>query len=392
MSDHSVYVRKFTLKPHPNADKLSLATPDSTSWQCVVRTDEFKGVTLAAYIPIETRVPPVKEFEFLAARKYRVRTIKLRGEMSQGLLIPAKSNWKEGQDVTEELGVKRYERPEDGKEFHVYQKTFKQKLKKYLRQKLRLGFAEPSWFQDHTDIENFKNYPYVFSDKDNVVITEKSDGTNWRAAWNGKFESNSNRWYIRLLQRFLTRLWGDRFIVGSHYTRKDPNSGTVIYSLMAKFYDLEAKLKKIFKGDRVIVFGEIYGLNVPNGCKKLWYGEKSPRAVLFDIKLNDKWLDWADIEKYGELLGIPAAPKLYEGPYSIDKIHELTSGPTVLGKGLHIREGIVIRPQKNEVYHNLPGQRKWLKSVSAEYHMLKDGQEEQKERYEENKELLGVKK
>jgi hypothetical protein len=56
-------------------------------------------------------VPDIPEFEFLRERHFRVRTIRLRGELSQGLLIPAKPSWIEGQDVTDELGVRVYEPP-----------------------------------------------------------------------------------------------------------------------------------------------------------------------------------------------------------------------------------------------------------------------------------------
>ncbi len=69
---------------------------------------------LCAYIQIDTVVPEKEEFEFLRDRKFRVRTIKLRKQISQGLIVPVpKGKWSEGNDVTEVLGVKKYEKPDN---------------------------------------------------------------------------------------------------------------------------------------------------------------------------------------------------------------------------------------------------------------------------------------
>jgi hypothetical protein len=386
MSDHSVYVRRFTLTKHPNADKLSLATPEGTSWQCVVRTDEFVGVKLAAYIPIETKVEPCKEFDFLGPRKWRVKTIRLRGQVSQGLLIPARKGWKEGQDVTKELGVSRYEKPEPG-QFQQIPKTWQQKFKKWLRQKLKFGWAEPAWFQDHTDIENIKNFPHVFEEGEEIVITEKIDGTNYRIGYDGAKTTDAtnigsiqtnHKWYIR----FLRWLLGDKFLVGSHFTRKDPK-GTTVYSEVFRLFDLKSRIEKVFKGHQVVIFGEIFGWNIPNGCKKLWYGTETPAMAIFDIKMDGKWLPWTQVAQCALELGVNVVPVLYQGPYSREKVQELTTGQTTLAPDLHVREGVVVRSANETPYNNLPGRRKWLKSVSPDYLMLKDGDEEQRERWEE---------
>lgn len=65
------------------------------------------------YIEIDSIVPKRPEFEFLADRKYRVRTIKLRKQVSQGLVLPlsllTNNRYKLGDDVTKELGVTKYD-------------------------------------------------------------------------------------------------------------------------------------------------------------------------------------------------------------------------------------------------------------------------------------------
>ena len=82
-------------------------------WTVVVKKGEFKVGDLCTYIQIDTVVPEKPEFEFLRERKFRVKTIKLRKQLSQGLIVPLpEGKFKEGDDVTELLGVIKYEKPD----------------------------------------------------------------------------------------------------------------------------------------------------------------------------------------------------------------------------------------------------------------------------------------
>ncbi len=388
MSDHSAYVCEIDIEPCPNSDNLFIAKPRTTGWQCLVRKDEgWKTGDLGAYIPIETKVKPSPKFNFLEVRNWRVRTIKLRGQISQGLVVRAKPGWKLGQDVTKELGVSRYERPEEGQWKTVSRKNPLSQFKKRIKCFLGLILEEQDWFKDHTDIENIKNHPYIFSEGEEVVITEKSEGTNHRTAYDGIRTPRSSpiqhpstiRWYHKIARKFFR----PTFFVGSHFMMKDPNS-TLIYTQVAKALSMEAKYQKEFKGHRVVVFDEIFGQGVPNGCKKMWYGTKEPRIILFDIKLDGKWLDWNELEVHAKNMGLPTASVLYKGPFSLEKVKELTLGKTTIWFGdkgqEHIREGVVIRAAKETQCLNLPGQRKWLKSINPEYLLLKGKQEEQEEK------------
>ena len=97
------------LTPIEGADKIETAT--ILGWEIVVKKDEYKVGELCSYIQIDTIVPEMPEYEFLRSRKFRVRTIKLRSQISQGLIVPLPNgNWKEGDDVTEILGVKKFEK------------------------------------------------------------------------------------------------------------------------------------------------------------------------------------------------------------------------------------------------------------------------------------------
>lgn len=83
---------------------------------------EFKVGDTCVYIEIDSIVPELPVFEFLRERKFRVKTIKLRGQISQGLALPIEyfdqlrnERVKIGQDVTSLLGVTKYD-PQGDKE------------------------------------------------------------------------------------------------------------------------------------------------------------------------------------------------------------------------------------------------------------------------------------
>lgn len=100
------------LEPIQNADAIEKATV--LGWQLVVKKDEFKIGDLCVYCEIDSILPEKPEFEFLKDRKYRIKTIKLRGQISQGIcfplsVLPVKTKITEGLDVTEILGIKKWE-------------------------------------------------------------------------------------------------------------------------------------------------------------------------------------------------------------------------------------------------------------------------------------------
>ena len=120
------------IKPIENADMIELAIVDG--WQVVVKKNELNAGDLAVYFEIDSFLPIRDEFEFLRKSSYRklpdsegfrLKTIKLRGQVSQGLLLPI-STFPElaeaclgdpsfgsgiGTDVTDLLGVTKYEAP-----------------------------------------------------------------------------------------------------------------------------------------------------------------------------------------------------------------------------------------------------------------------------------------
>jgi RNA ligase (TIGR02306 family) len=68
-------------------------------------------------------------------------------------------------------------------------------------------------------------------------------------------------------------------------------------------------------------------------------------------------------------------PRLYEGPFDIDRVLEWATGrETVSGRGLHLREGVVVRPAE-ERHSPVTGGRAIAKAVSPAYLTRKGGTE-----------------
>lgn len=100
----------------PGADLIEKATVKG--WQCVVKKGEFDESSLCVFIEVDSVLPEEPHFEFMRKNDFRVRTVKLRGQISQGLALPISIlgtnvlSITEDQDVTEILGIKKFERQE----------------------------------------------------------------------------------------------------------------------------------------------------------------------------------------------------------------------------------------------------------------------------------------
>lgn len=104
----------YNIKEIPGADNISVA--NILGWQVVVKKDEFKEGDLVIYCEIDSVLPEKPEFEFLRNRKFRIKTIKLKNTISQGICFPINilpftltTNYHIGTDVTEILDIKKYD-------------------------------------------------------------------------------------------------------------------------------------------------------------------------------------------------------------------------------------------------------------------------------------------
>ena len=117
------------IEPITDADSIEVATVGG--WKVVVKKGEFKTNDLVVYLEIDSWVP-TSLAPFLSKGKEpkvfngvegeRLQTVKLRGQISQGLLLPIDCTTisdgegnvisvSEGDDVTEFLGIQKWERP-----------------------------------------------------------------------------------------------------------------------------------------------------------------------------------------------------------------------------------------------------------------------------------------
>lgn len=131
-----VSVRRITaINDIPGADLIKVATIGG-GWPVVVKANEFKVGDLCAYFEIDSFLPESDERyaflmkstrEFEGVRGHKLRTIKLRGQVSQGLALPLNMFFAdfegskfdegqelseffiEGQELTELLGIKKWE-------------------------------------------------------------------------------------------------------------------------------------------------------------------------------------------------------------------------------------------------------------------------------------------
>lgn len=356
MSTFSCPVVKFRLEKHPNADSLSLA--HIKGWTCIIRTEDFKNEELGVYIPLDAVADKDHPLlGFLGGKK--VKTMKLRGIISQGVLLPYsqveyhllkdKKLPKvvvEGDDLHEVLGVKKWEEPVKPKRLggggrETYETS-----------------TWPSWLCKYTDIENFNNYPDVLQEEELVEATTKIHGTSViYAKIEGKYYVCSRnrslrteditirvpKYKSRKLNKFLQR-YGlfNNFLFSNPKILPPPKNVYLDVFHETNMKDTLDRLEAAGRTDKVALFGEI--ANVQKGYH---YGLKSYEVKLYayDIILDKpgKWLCPAEFKHLCDLIGINRVPVNYVGPFSKDVL-ELRKGKDPLGGNTHWKEGIVIKP------------------------------------------------
>jgi RNA ligase (TIGR02306 family) len=160
------------VRPVPNADSLDVVRV--LGWECVAKRGEFAPGDRCVYFEIDSLLPQdVPAFAFMAKLGYRVRTIKLRGQISQGLALPISTfPWlagvPDGDDVSSKIGsgVTKYEtavHPSLGGTARVNYPCFIRK----------------------TDEPRIQGCPWMLARHADAqwYVTEKIDGTSFTAYW-----------------------------------------------------------------------------------------------------------------------------------------------------------------------------------------------------------------
>lgn len=281
------------VEKHPNADSLSITKV--YDFPVVFRTEDFREGDKAIYIPIDSMVNTDRpEFSFLKSDKRnaeRIRAKKLRGVFSMGMLVKCNAVVSPGEDMTEALGITKYEEPAP---------TMAEEQE-----------SDPGFIPRYTDIESFRRYPDIIKEGESVVVTEKLHGAN-------------GRWVYH----------DGRFWAGSHNTFKKPETGGMWWNAIEPYKDV------LKTNPGLIFFGEVFGR-----VQDLHYGmSNSYKAAFFDIfdMGRGKYVCFDEFMDICERHDLPVVPVCYMGPWSKDvlKDAELDSA---LAPG-QMREGFVIKP------------------------------------------------
>jgi RNA ligase (TIGR02306 family) len=357
--------------PHPNADRLDLVRV--FGWWVVTGKGNYAVGDTAVYIPVDAMLGPKLVAYFFEGssvlpdsdKRHRVRSIKIRKILSQGMVVKANdpkllsifpdlSQKTVGEDVASILEITKYEPP-----IQIAQPGAEKN-------------SHPD-FKKYTDIENFKWFPDLFQEGEEVQVTEKLHGSAWRAGW----LPTQPRTILGKLMRLVGLAPKYEFVCGSHGRQIRPEYpnfytktiGVDVYTKVALRY------KEIIpKG--YVLYGELTGPKV----QKNYTYTKDHEVWLYDIMKEGKYLDFEDFCVLADQLGIARVPLLYKGPYNKELVETLSNKggkatnpvpPTSLKEfAPKVREGCVIKPTKER---NSPHTgRVALKIINPEYYVLKN--------------------
>jgi RNA ligase (TIGR02306 family) len=324
-----------TVKRHPQADRLDIATLAGSTFQFVVGRESYVPGDKVVYFPIDSILPErVQEQLGLTGKlsgkkKDRVKTVRLRGEISQGIVGPASLAAACKGDLTEFFGVTKYEPPE-------------------VPCKNGRLHALPEGLSMY-DIEGADRYAEVAQELMNqrVLITEKLEGSNFSVTYNPETD--------------------EAFVSQRRFTIVPDGEEDHSYWAVAKRTGLLHKAKRISQsyGETVTLYGEFIG----PGFQKNIYRLSELDVRVFDIKVGYNWIDVDSFVNLCTSMGIAMVPILGQNVLLADwlcgrTIQEASNGTSALLDTR--REGIVIRPMREQRSEKLGG-RLILKQRSPEY-------------------------
>lgn len=373
------------IKPIEGADNIELI--GVLGWVCVAKKGEFQIGDLAVYIEIDSKCPENDErFEFLANKKYKVKTMKL-GKfkvISQGLalplsLFPELDGKNIGDDVSKDLKI-TYSSEEDVKRKSnsidpnakfksmaarhknlAKKKWFRWLMKREWGKKLLFFFLGkkrdnpkefPKWIVK-TDETRIENAPFYLQNKNPWIKTEKLDGTSCTFAINRQKKGKD---------KF-------EFIVCSRNVRQaDKNQecyhDSNIYWELADKYGIESVLTKLAienNYDRVVLQGEGVG-NVQGNPYKF----KENRLYVFNLIIEGNRVgtkEMADFCDGNNLLHVPIISTEYYLPKTMEEMKLEADGYSEINPKVR-REGYVYRSQDGQ---------QSFKNVSREYLLKHNG-------------------
>jgi RNA ligase (TIGR02306 family) len=295
--------------PIEGADRIEVAVVDG--WKVVVNKGLHKVGDDIIYFEIDSFLPIREEFEFLRKSSYRkmvdgtegfrLRTIRLRQQVSQGLIIPISildGEYEMYEDVTERLNVLKYEPPVPAQLSGTIKGNFPSSIKKTDEERIQ------------NCSEFFENIKLLY-----YFITEKLDGTSFTNYFSdGNFGVCSRNLDLKRDEK------------QTHWKVAIENN-------------LEEKLTKL--GRNLAIQGEIIGEGIQKNRYKI-KGHKLYVFNIFDID-NYEYLTKKEKVELCNELGLDMVPVISESmkiPNTIDEILKMAEGPSLLNKDVE-REGFV---------------------------------------------------
>ena len=357
------------VKPIEGANNIELI--GVLGWVCVAKKGEFQTGDLAVYIEIDSKCPENDErFEFLANKKYKVKTMKL-GKfkvISQGLalplsLFPELDGKNIGDDVSKDLKITYFSEEDVKRKSNsidpnakfksmaarhknlAKKKWFRWLMKREWGKKLLFFFLGkkrdnpkefPKWIVK-TDETRIENAPFYLQNKNPWIKTEKLDGTSCTFAIDRQKKGKD---------KF-------EFIVCSRNVRQaDKNQecyhDSNIYWELADKYGIESVLTKLAienNYDRVVLQGE--GVGDVQGNP---YKFKENRLYVFNLIIEGNRVgtkEMADFCDGNNLLHVPIISTEYYLPKTMEEMKLEADGYSEINPKVR-REGYVYRSQDGQ--------------------------------------------
>jgi RNA ligase (TIGR02306 family) len=324
------------IQPIEGADMIELSIVDG--WKVVVAKNVGHKVgDMVIYCEIDSFLPIRDEFEFLRKTSYkkmsdgtegfRLKTIKMRGQVSQGLILPmsvveyTNVDFEVGMDVTNLLGISKYEPP----------------IPAELSGKVKGNF--PSFLRktDEERVQNLtKEYEEYKSSGRKFYVTEKLDGTSATFYYkDGVFGVCSRN--LELLETEGNTFWK-----------------------VARELDLENKMRDF--GVNISLQGELIGEGIQGNPYKI-KGQTVKFFNLFDIDLHV----YQSLAHLGRALGImglkmvPIVDEFFNLPETMEELLKYAEDKSILNSNFD-REGVVIRSNDRTISFKVISNKFLLKS------------------------------
>lgn len=303
--------RIIEVLPHPNPEVVNLEVARVLGWKVCVKKGEFKAGDLCVYMEIDSLLPEKPEFEFLRPKGFRIKTIKLKGQVSQGIVFPislvfAKLNLEgdlsllEGVDVTQHIGVVKYEPA-----IHF---TLGGEIKGHFP-----GFLKKT---DETRIQAFPRLLERYKGE-RFYVTEKLDGSSMTVYFKD----------------------GEFGICSRNYELKDVDTNALWKT--AKALDLPQKLKAL--GRNIAIQGELIGPGIQGNKYKLNALQFRPfNAIDINESKRIGAIELFELCSLLELQHVPLIDFWFVLNHDIDQLVAYADGKSKLNPATD-REGVVIR-------------------------------------------------